>query len=483
MEKTLKEKTTSALIWSFIDKFGQQIIYIATGIVLGRILTPDDYGLVGSLVFFTAISTILVGSGYNRAILNKAELTQEELSTLFFYNVGMGVVIYILLFFGAPYISLFYREPLLTPLSRVLFLTTVFNSLLIVNGALLTKKMDLTSLAKANLFSLFPASVVAILMAVNGFGVWSLVVQTVLFTLSKVVVLAYYSKWRPSLTFNNNILKELFPFSSKFMLTNLINTIFNNIYYVLIGRFYNPTQLGYYTQANKYQDIPTGLINNTFRAVSMPILSEINQDKDRLKRILSKLIRTIAFIGFPVLLGMILIAKPLFILLITEKWLPSVPVFQTLCVAGLFVMFSSVLEETILSRGHSGKLLMVEVLKKIVLVALIIATLNRGLIGLATGWAVSSLFSLLLSIYLTSTIVGYSFSNFMKDSLPYLAISSAFCIAAYFISLPITNNYLFIGFCMSFVGIFYLMVCRICKLDAAMEIFKWTRDKIRSKKK
>jgi len=343
--------------------------------------------------------------------------------------------------------------------------------------------MDLTSLAKANLFSLFPASVVAILMAVNGFGVWSLVVQTVLFTLSKVVVLAYYSKWRPSLTFNNKILKELFPFSSKFMLTNLINTIFNNIYYVLIGRFYNPTQLGYYTQANKYQDIPTGLINNTFRAVSMPILSEINQDKDRLKRILSKLIRTIAFIGFPVLLGMILIAKPLFILLITEKWLPSVPVFQTLCVAGLFVMFSSVLEETILSRGHSGKLLMVEVLKKIVLVALIIATLNRGLIGLATGWAVSSLFSLLLSIYLTSTIVGYSFSNFLKDSLPYLAISSAFCIAAYFISLPITNNYLFIGFCMAFVGIFYLIVCRICKLDAAMEIFKWTRDKVFSKKK
>lgn len=483
MEKTLKEKTTSALIWSFIDKFGQQIIYIATGIVLGRILTPDDYGLVGSLTFFTAICTILVGSGYNRALLNKAEITQVELSSLFFYNVGMGLVLYIVLFFCAPYISLFYRQPLLTPLSRVLFLTTVFNSLLIINGALLTKKMDLGSMAKADLFSLFPASFIAILMAVNGFGVWSLVVQTVLFTFLKVITLAYYSKWRPSLTFNNKILKELFPFSSKFMLTNLITTIFNNIYYVLIGRFYNPAQLGYYTQANKYQDIPTGLINNTFRAVSMPILSEINQDKDRLKRVLGKLIRTIAFIGFPVLLGMILIARPLFIVLITEKWLPSVPVFQILCVAGLFVMFSSVLEETILSRGHSGKLLIIEILKKVVLVAIIFVTLNHGLIGLAIGWAASSLFSLSLSIYLTSTIVGYSPLSFMKDSLPYFAISSAFCILAYFISQSITNNYLFIGFCTCFVGFFYLLVCRLCKLDAAMEIFKWVRIKFIPKKK
>lgn len=483
MEKTLKEKTTSALIWSFIDKFGQQIIYIATGIVLGRILSPVDYGLVGSLVFFTAISTILVGSGYNRALLNKENLTQEELSTLFFYNVGMGVIMYVLLFFGAPYISQFYGQPLLIPLSRVLFLTTILHSFLVINGALLTKKMDLNSLAKANLFSLLPASAVAITMAVKGFGVWSLVVQTVLFTLFKVITLAYYSKWRPSLTFNNKILKELFPFSSKFMLTNLINTIFNNIYYVLIGRFYNPIQLGYYTQANKYQDIPTGLINNTFRAVSMPILSEINQDKDRLKRVLGKLIRTIAFIGFPIILGMILVAKPLFIVLITEKWLQSVPVFQTLCVAGLFVMFSSVFEETILSRGQSGKLLIVEILKKIVLVALILITLHRGLIGLALGWAVSSLFSLLLSIYLTSTIVGYSFSNFMKDSLPYLIISSTLCIAAYYISMPITNNYLFIGFCIAFVGIFYLIACRIWKLDAAMEILKWTKDKIISKRK
>ena len=482
MEKTLKEKTTSALIWSFIDKFGQHIIYIVTGVFLGRILSPNDYGLVGALTFFIAISTILVGSGYNRALLNKAEISQVELSTLFFYNVGMGIIIYIILYFCAPLISLFYKQPLLTSLSRVLFLTIIFNSLLIINAALLSKKMDLNSLARANLYALFPASLISIFMAINGFGVWSLVVQTVLFNFFKVITLAYFSKWRPSFKYNNQILKELFPFSSKFMLTNLITTIFNNIYYIIIGRYYTIGLLGFYTQANKYQDIPTGLINNTFRAVSMPILSEINQDKDRLKRVLSKLIQTIAFIGFPVMLGMILVAKPLFIVLITEKWLASVPVFQILCVSGLFVMFSSVFEESILSRGKSGQLLVVEILKKVALIALIFITLRYGLIGLAIGWAISSLISLSLSIYLTTSIVGYKLQHFLKDTLPYFAISSTFCGIAYFLSLPILNNYLFIGVCMAIVGIFYILFCRIFKLNAVMELFRWIQVKWLHKK-
>ncbi|MDD4923078.1 MAG: oligosaccharide flippase family protein, partial [Bacteroidales bacterium] len=175
MEKTLKEKTTSALIWSFIDKFGQQIIYLATGIVLGRILSPDDYGLVGMLVFFTAISTILIGSGYSRALMNQSAVSQDELNSVFYYNILMGILLYLLLYFCAPFISVFFKQPSLTLLSRVLFVSIIFTAFTNVQDFVLTKKMDLNSIAKANVFSLLPASLLAMIAAIFGFGVWALV--------------------------------------------------------------------------------------------------------------------------------------------------------------------------------------------------------------------------------------------------------------------------------------------------------------------
>lgn len=479
MEKTLKEKTTVALTWSFIDKFGQQIVYLVTGIFLGRLLSPDDYGLTGSLLFFIAVSTILVGSGYGRALMNQPELKDKELSTVFYYYIFMGLFLYILLFFSAPLISRFFDEPLLILLSRVLFLNIIFTSLLNVHELILIKKLDLNNLAKANIYALTPASILAVLAAFNGFGVWALVIQSVLFTCLKMILFRHYSKWKPKRIFDVKILRELLPFSSRVLVINLVNTIANNIYYIIIGRYYNITQLGFFTQANKYQDIPTGLINNTFRSVSMPLLSGVNEDKERLKRVLRKLIRTIAFIAFPLLLGMILIAKPLFIVLITEKWLPSVPVFQILCLSGLFLVFNNVLQESILSKGRSRGLLVVEILKKSVLILLIFVTIRRGLEGLATGWAISWFISLVLSLYLSWRIIGYSILDFIKDSFPYFAISGVLCSIAWFISRPIENNVLFLGVCITFVGSFYLIFCRLFKLDATMEMFIWLRQKVK----
>lgn len=475
--KTLKEKTTTALIWSFIDKFGQQIIYLVTGIVLARKLSPDDYGLVGILSVFIAISTILIGSGYGRALLNKAEIKQEELNIVFYYYIGIGIIIYILLFFCAPLISLFFKQPSLTLLSRVLFLSIIFISFSSIQDIVMLKKMDLKRWAKANFFSLLPASILAIIAVFNGMGVWALVIQTLFLSLFKVFFYWIYGGWRPTKSFRPQILKELFPFSSKILLTNLINAVFNNIYPIIIGRLYNTSQLGYYTQASKYQDIPAGLINNTFRSVSIPLLSGVNNDNERLKRVLSKIIKTIAFICFPVMLGMILIAKPMFIVLITEKWIQSVPIFKILCVSGVFLAINYVLQESILAKGHSGELLVVEILKKVILVALILVTINHGVIGLAIGWAISSFFTILLSIYLSNKILGYSIFDLIRDCFPYFAVSSVLCVIAYFLSFNIANNFFFLGFCIVFVGLFYVLACKFFKLEAFEEMFKWLKIK------
>lgn len=477
MEKTLKEKTTSALIWSFIDKFGQQIIFLATGIVLGRKLSPDEYGLVGTLTFFIALSTIIIGSGYGRALINKADIKQEELSTVFFYNIGAGILLYLILFFCAPLISVFFKQPALTNLSRVLFVSILFISLTNVQDIYLLKKMDLNGMAKANILSLLPACIITAWAAFAGFGVWALVIQTVAMNFLKMIFYWYYSKWHPSLVFKLSILKEMFPFGIKVLLTNMINTIFNNIYFLLIGRIYNMTQLGYYTQANKYQEIPSNLISNTFRSVSTPLLSKLNNDNDRLKRVLSKLVKTIALTCFPILLGLILVSKPLFIVLITEKWLPSVPIFRILCVAGIFTVLNYVLQESILAKGKSGELLLVEIMKKVILVVLILITLNKGVLGLAIGWTVSAFLTLLLTIFLTNRIVRYSLVDLIKDCYPYFSLSLALCVTAYFLSLPITNNTVFLFTCISFVGVFYVLGCRLFKLEASEELFSWLEKK------
>lgn len=483
MEKTLKEKTTSALIWSFIDKFGQQIIYLATGIVLGRILSPDDYGLVGALALFTAISTTLVGSGYSRALMNKPVVSQKELDTVFYYNIAVGLFLYLLLFFCAPLISLFFGKPILTLLSRVLFLTILFTSLSNVQDFVLTKKMDLSNITKANIFSLLPASALAMTAAILGYGVWALVVQTLLMSFLKMIFYWKYGKWSPTRSFHYKILKNLFPFSSGVLMMNLINTVFNNIYSLLIGRIYSTQQLGIYTQGSKYQDIPTGLIYNTFRTVSTPLLSSLNEDKDRLKRVLSKLIKTIALICFPILFGMILIAKPLILALITEKWLGSVPILQILCLSGIFTTLNNVLQESILAKGKSRQLLIVEILKKGVLVLLILFTINQGIIGLAWGWAASSFFTLLVSLYLSNRIIGYSLIDLVKDCLPYFLISSVLCAVAWLLSKSIDNNILFLGFCICFVGILYILFCKIFKLEVAEEMFGWFQKKRKTRSK
>lgn len=481
MAKTLKEKTTSALLWSFIDKFGQQVIYMITGIILARKLTPNDYGLIGVLTVFIAISTILIGSGYGRALMNRPQLKQEELNTVFYYYIVLGLFLYVLLYFCAPLIGSFFNQPILIDLSRVLFLSIIFYSLSYIQDVVLSKKMDFKVMTKVNFFSLLPASILAIIAVMKGFGVWALVIQPLMMSFFKVFINWHYCSYRPTRSFNPKLLKEMFPFSSKVLLTNLITTIFNNIYPVIIGRFYSTGQLGYYTQASKYQDIPTTLINNTFRSVSMPLLSGVNDDSERLKRILSKLIKTVAFISFPTLLGLILVARPLFIVLITDKWLTSVPIFQILCISGVFLSFNFVLQESILAKGHSGELLIVEILKKVILVLLIIITFNHGIIGLAGGWAVSSFFTLLLSLLLAKKIVGYTIIDFIKDCLPYFSIAFILCSIAYFLSMNIENNFLFLGFCILFVGILYLLISKILKLETIEELFSWLKMK-KSKK-
>ncbi|WP_286849925.1 MULTISPECIES: lipopolysaccharide biosynthesis protein [unclassified Proteiniphilum] len=478
-ESTLKQKTTVSLFWSFADKFGQQLINLGTSIVLMRILDPSEYGLIGALALFIAFSGLLIDSGFTRSLLNRKTISTAEYSTVFYFNISLALLLYVILFLAAPFLAKIFHEPRIEPVSRILFLSLIFNSGGIIQQTLLTKKADFRGITRINIAALLIAASVAIVMALNGYGVWSLVVQTVLLAFFRTIFLWFYSKWKPVMIFSSKLLRSFMGISNKLLLTSVINAVFNNIYPSIIAFFYpnSMKQVGYYSQASKYQDIPFGILSNSFRSVSMLILPEINNQTERLKRVLSKMIKSLAFLSFPAGFLMILIAEPAFAILFKEKWLPAVPYFRILCLAGVISPFAFVLNELFISREKANYFLGVEIVRRIILVLLIALLFSYGIIGLAASWVIYTYITLIISLVLSGRLVDYSLLEFLTDALPYALVAFVSCAVGYLITLNITGNYLFLVINIVLVSILYLLLCRLFKLEMAKEIEEWLSSK------
>lgn len=480
-EENLKHKTIKALLWSFADKFGQQIVYLLSGIVLARILSQSDFGLTGMLAIFIALSNVLLDSGFGGALIKKQDATQADYNSVFYFNVITSVALYLLLFFTAPLIARFYDRPELVLLSRVLFLSILFNAFNLIQTLLLTKHLHFNQLAKLNLIALFCSSLAAVVVAIMGGGVWALVTQTVALAGFKSILLWVFNTWRPSIGFSLQPLKEVFSFSSRMLLSGIINAVFNNIYSVIIGKAYNTVALGYYTVANKYQDIPVSLISNTFRTVALPVFSNVNNDDERLQRVLQKTVKSIAVVLFPVILGLCLIARPLLIGLIGEKWSDSVPLFQILLLSGLFVVFTQVFSELFIAKGSSRTYLWVEIAKKAFLVLAIIFTYQYEIVGLACGWVIYSFCSMLLSGFFACRMIGYRYYRFFWAIAPYLVIAVAMALVGYSFEWIEMNEYLRMVTQMVVCAVFYGGVCLLLNLEMGNEIKRLLKRKTGAK--
>jgi O-antigen/teichoic acid export membrane protein len=454
-EENLKKKTVRALSWSFVDKFGQQIIYFATGIVLARSLSGADYGLVGMLAIFVALSSVLLDSGFGGYFMKKQNATQTDYNALFYFNVFISTGLYIILFFSAPLIASFYNEPQLVWLARILFLSILFNSFNLIQNLLLTKHLQIGHLARINFVALAMSSAVATALAISGYGVWALVAQTLLLSIFKTLLLWFTNSWRPSWGFSTQPLKEAFSFSSHLFMSGLINAVFNNIYSVVIGKFYNKMELGIYQQGNKYQDIPVSLISNTFRTIALPLFSNVNTDNERLIRVLTKTLQSMAFVLFPVVFLLCVIAEPFIIGLIGERWFASVPIFRILLISGLFSGFAQLFNELLISKGKSRTFLRVEIIKRFFLIAMIAFTFRLGIETLAWGWVAYSLVNLLFSGYFGCKILNYRFSSFFKSLLPYFSIAVMAAAGSWSLSLISINDYVRMGLQIFLFGIIY----------------------------
>lgn len=478
-ESTLKQTTTVSLFWSFIDKFGQQLINLGTSIVLMRILDPSEYGLIGALAVFIAFSGLLIDSGFTRALLNRKTISPEEYSTVFYFNLGFSLLLYLILFAAAPLIARLFHEPRLEPVSRILFLSLVINAGGIIQQTLLTRKADFKGMTRVNLAALLIAATVAIVMAVKGYGVWALVVQTLLYTFFRSLFLWLYSRWIPLRVFSLRLLRSFSGLSNKLLLTSLINAVFNNIYPSIIAFFYPNAmkQVGYYSQASKYQEIPFGILSNTFRSVSMLILPGINDQTERLKRVVSKMMKSLAFLSFPIGFLMLLIAEPTFTLLFREKWLPAVPYFQVLTLAGVVSPFAFVLNELFIAREKAHYFLGVEIIRRLILVLLIALLFRYGIMGLAFSWVVYTYITLFISIMLSRKLIHYALADFARDVLPYALAALASVAAGYFLTRQIEGDLLFLVVNLVFTGLLYLLLCYLFKLEMTREIKEWISTK------
>jgi len=472
-DSALKKKTTVSLFWSFLDKFGQQILNFASMLILMNIVATEDYGLIGSLAVFVAFSSILIDSGFGRALLNRKNLHESDYCTVFYFNISLSFVLYTLFFLSAPILGNIFNAPAITSVVRVLFLSLIFNAFGLIHQTILTKKADFKGLTKVNTLALFISDVTAIVMAIAGYGVWALVAQTLLYAFFRTVFLWLYSSWRPVAPFSRKSLKTFFAFSNKLLSASVISTTVNNIYPSLIAAFYPMNQVAYFNQAKKYQDIPFLTLTNTFRSVAMLILSEINEQQERLKRVVSKIIKSIAFLSFPIGFAMIVIAEPTFHLFFKEKWLSAVPYFQILTFAGMLSPFIYIFQELFIARENAKFFLGIEVVKGVILILLILFLFPHGITALAVSWIIYTIISLLISVVLTGKLIRYTLFHLMKDIVPYLLLAIISVALSLFFTLKIENDILIILLTLAVTGTSYLSLCRLLKLEMLKEIENW----------
>lgn len=435
MSNNLKQKAAAGMVWTALQKYSTMFIQFISGIILARLLTPYDYGCIGMLSIFMGLAETFIDGGFGSALIQKKHPTQEDYSTIFFWNIGMASMLYVLLFFAAPAIARFYDIPLLSKVLRIQALVLFIYAFNLIQKNQLRKKLNFKLLSIITISTSLIALGVTIYMAYKGFGVWALVVQNLVTAAIPAIVFWFYVKWRPVWTFSRDSFKELFGFGFYVFLTNLINSFSQQLQGLLIGKVYNPSTMGYYSKAQSTEKLASSSISNIMTQVTYPLYAQVQDDKAAIANMIKRLTSTLAYVTFPLMFVLLLLAKPIFLFLYTDRWLDSVPYFQILCISGLAFCLQSVNLQAISAIGRSRTMFWWTFLKRCVGLSFIVGGLaSWGMKGLLTGVVLNSWFSYLVNIGLVSKYIGYKWWNQLFDLLPLLLVSAVIAIICHLIS-------------------------------------------------
>lgn len=431
MSTDVRKDTLKGVKWTAIEKFSLQGIQFVIGLILARLLMPSDFGIVGMLTIFISISQVFVDGGFGNALIRKIDRTEADYSTAFYFNIGVGLVCYGVLYLTSPLIAKFFHTPILSDLLKVLALSIFINSLVVVQIARLSICINFKSQAYATLISVILSGCIGIWLAYNGYGVWALAWQTVLGALFKTVILWYQTRWKPALMFSLASFKDLFSYGSKLLASNLIGTIYAHMTTIAIGKFYTAKDLGYYSRGQQFAHLPSTTVVDILGRVTFPIMSRFQNEDERLLSIYRKYIKMTSMIIFFLLTLLAAIAKPLILILLTEKWLDAALFLQIFCFAFMFEHISKLNLNLLQVKGRSDLYLRLEVIKKIIAFLILAVSIPMGVVAICLSKIVNGQIALFINTYYTGKLFNLGYLKQFSDFFKFFIVSFVACLPAF----------------------------------------------------
>lgn len=470
---SIKEQTLSGVKWNAIGHFTSQGVHFVLGLLIARILLPADYGVIGMLAIFMSISHAFVDSGFSNALIRKIDRTETDCSTVFYFNIVVGVVCYGILYFVAPLISHFYQMPILTDILRVLALTIVINSVGFVPRALRTITVDFKTLAKASAVSSVVSGVIGLCLAYAGYGVWSLVWPSLLGVLFEVVIIWILADWQPKLVFSKQSFQDLFSYGSKILISGLLHKLYINLSGLLIGKFYTPADLGLYSRGHHIATMPSMNITSILRNVTYPILAKLQNDDKRLIEVYRKYISITSLVIFFLMLLIAAISKPLIILLLTDKWLGAVPYLQFFCIALMFDHICQLNGCLLMVKGRSDLFLRLEIIKKVIVFPVLLLAISYGPMAICWVTFVHMQVDMICVTYYSDKLFSYGYFRQLHDVGKYLLLSIIVCTPTYILCLSNLSSWIsmFVGVMLSSF-LYYGLLYRDANMKEVVDIIR-----------
>ena len=465
-EPNLKSSAVNGAIWTGIEKFSRQAVQFIIGIVLARLLTPTDFGVIGMLTIFIAIAQTFTDSGLSSALIQKKDRTDTDCSTIFFFNLGVGILFYFLLFALAPLIAQFYNMPILKDVTRVVALSLIISGLTAVQNTRLTIHLRFKTQSIIAIISMVVTGVTGIALAYKGWGVWALVFQTLAGQIVTSACIWYCSRWMPKLVFSKESFKQLWGFGSKLLGSSLINTLYGNLYTLVIGKRFSSAEVGFYNRGNHFALLPAQTIQDMALKVNFPILAKMQDDDTRLLSAYKKLLTVPLYILYPILVGLAVTAEPLVMALIGEKWLPCVPIMQVLCIGYMFSPLTHINLNLLYVKGRTDLVLKLEFIKKPIAFLILFATIPFGIIVMVIGKALYEFIAFSFNCYYTGKILNYGEWKQLKILLPTFINCAIMAAVVYTSMLPFSLPILKLCVGLS-AGLFSYWLFSVMTKDAA----------------
>jgi teichuronic acid exporter len=470
--ESLQKKTLNAFLWSSMESIGVQGVRFVTGIVLARLLSPEEFGLIAMAMVFVNVTQPFFDGGFAAALVQKASPKPTDYNSVFYFNIFMGLLVASLIFFSAPWIATFYNQPILISMTRALSAILVINSFGLIQSAVLTKHINFKIQTKAVFFSGILSGIFGIGLALIGFGVWSLVCQQILNAALTMVCLWLLNDWRPSLIFSFQSLRAMFPFGSRLMVSGVLSIASESLYSVVIGRVLSAKDLGLFVRAQTLEALPANSLSMLVSKVIFPVFSSIQDDIMRVKSALQKVLKITAFLSFPLMIGMAAASHAIILVLLGEKWIGCIPYLQLLCVEGLLNPIAEINSNLLMSLGRSDLYLRLRFAKMLLIFINISLTWRFGISALILGMIAISVILFSLSCFYAGRSTDYKLTKQLRDLLPYLFLALVMGIVVYGVKFLFVNKFITLSAQIATGSLLYIGLCGLLRMTAFTDLWQ-----------